>query len=216
MRANPLITSCIVPLDSYRSPANFLVPIVIEKSPQGERAYDIYSRLLTDRIVLLDSPIVPETASRITAQLLFLESVDATADIMLYINSPGGYVHSGMNILDTMRRIQPHVVTVCRGMCASMAAVLLTAGQKGKRYVMPNAEVMIHQPLGGAEGQSTDIQIAARHIQRTRETLNRILAECSGQPIDKVNADTERDNYLSAEEAVAYGLVDEIMPAVVK
>lgn len=188
-----------------------LVPIVVEQTAKGERSYDIYSRLLKDRIVFVDGEINDETASLIVAQLLFLESEDPDKDISMYINSPGGVITSGMAIYDTMQYIKPDVSTICVGMAASMAAFLLAAGEKGKRYVLPNAEVMIHQPLGGMQGQAEDLRIHADHIIKIREKMNRILAEKTGQPYEKVAADTDRDNYLSAEEAVAYGLVDKIV-----
>ncbi len=188
-----------------------LIPIVFEQTAKGERSYDIYSRLLKDRIIFLGDEIGPDTASLVVAQLLFLESEDPDKDISLYINSPGGLISSGMAIYDTMQYIRPDVSTICVGMAASMAAFLLAAGAKGKRYVLPNAEVMIHQPLGGMQGQAEDMKIAAEHIIRTRERMNRILAEKTGQPYDKVARDTDRDNYLTAEEAVAYGLADKIV-----
>ena len=188
-----------------------LIPIVVEQTAKGERSYDIYSRLLKDRIIFLGDEIGPETASLVVAQLLFLESEDPDKDIALYINSPGGLISAGMAIYDTMQYIKPDVSTICVGMAASMAAFLLAAGAKGKRYVLPNAEVMIHQPLGGMQGQPEDMRIAAEHILRTRERMNRILAEKTGQPYEKVAADTDRDNYLTAEEAVAYGLADRIV-----
>ncbi len=188
-----------------------LIPIVVEQTAKGERSYDIYSRLLKDRIIFLGDEIGPETASLVVAQLLFLESEDPDKDISLYINSPGGLISAGMAIYDTMQYIRPDVSTICVGMAASMAAFLLAAGAKGKRYVLPNAEVMIHQPLGGMQGQAEDMRIAAEHILKTRERMNRILAEKTGQPYEKVAADTDRDNYLTAEEAVAYGLADKIV-----
>lgn len=192
-------------------PASTLVPTVIESTNRGERAYDIYSRLLKERIVILSEEVNYVTASLITAQLLFLEAEDPEKDIQFYINSPGGSVSDGLMIFDTMQHIKPDVQTICMGMAASMGAFLLAAGASGKRFILPNAEVMIHQPSGGAQGQSTDIQIAAQHIQRTKDRLNRILSEKTGQPIEKVALDTDRDNWMTAEEAVAYGLVDQIM-----
>ncbi|MBR3296362.1 MAG: ATP-dependent Clp endopeptidase proteolytic subunit ClpP [Firmicutes bacterium] len=188
-----------------------LVPIVVEQSARGERAYDIYSRLLKDRIIFLGEEINDVTASLVVAQLLFLESEDPDKDISIYINSPGGVISAGMAIYDTMQYIKPDVSTICVGMAASMAAFLLSAGAKGKRYVLPNSEVMIHQPLGGMQGQAEDLKIHAEHILKIREKMNRILAENTGQPYEKIAADTDRDNYLSAEEAVAYGLADKIV-----
>ena len=188
-----------------------LVPYVIEQTSRGERSYDIYSRLLKDRIIFLGEEVNETTASLVVAQLLFLESEDSTKDISLYINSPGGSVTAGMAIYDTMQYIKCDVSTICIGMAASMGAFLLAAGAKGKRYALPNSEIMIHQPLGGARGQATDIKIAAERIIKMRETLNQILSERTGQPIEKINADTERDNFMSAYEAKEYGLVDEVM-----
>ncbi len=192
-------------------PKSTLVPTVIESTNRGERAYDIYSRLLKERIVILSEEVNYVTASLITAQLLFLEAEDPEKDIQFYINSPGGSVSDGLMIFDTMQHIKPDVQTICMGMAASMGAFLLAAGTKGKRFILPNAEVMIHQPSGGAQGQTTDIQIAAQHIQRTKDRLNRILSEKTGQPLERVTADTDRDNWMAAEEAVAYGIVDQIM-----
>ncbi len=188
-----------------------LVPTVIESTNRGERAYDIFSRLLKERIVILSEEVNAVTASLITAQLLFLEAEDPDKDIQFYINSPGGSVTDGMMIYDTMQHIKPDVQTICMGMAASMGAVLLTAGTKGKRFILPNAEVMIHQPLGGAQGQATDILIAADHIKRTKMKLNKILAESSGQSLETIEKDVERDNWMTAEEALKYGLVDHIM-----
>ncbi len=188
-----------------------LVPYVIEKTGQGERSYDIYSRLLKDRIIFLDGEVNDASASVIVAQLLFLEAEDPEKDIYLYINSPGGSVTAGMAIFDTMNYIKCDVSTICIGMAASMGAFLLSGGTKGKRIALPNAEVMIHQPLGGAQGQATEILIAAKHIERTREKLNRYLSEFSGQPYEQVCVDTERDNWLSAEAALQYGLIDKIV-----
>ena len=187
------------------------VPYVVEQTGQGERTYDIYSRLLIDRIIFIDEEITEHTASVIVAQLLFLEAQDPDKDINIYINSPGGMVTAGLAILDTMNYIKPDISTICVGMAASMAAVLLSAGTKGKRYVLPNAEVMIHQPLGGVQGQASDIKITADHIIEIRERLNRILAENSGQPLEIIEKDTERDNYLSATAAVEYGLADQVL-----
>ncbi|MBD3950068.1 ATP-dependent Clp endopeptidase proteolytic subunit ClpP [Tuanshanicoccus lijuaniae] len=188
-----------------------LIPTVIEQSSRGERAYDIYSRLLKDRIIMLSGPIDDNVANSVIAQLLFLEAQDSDKDIYLYINSPGGSVTAGMAIYDTMNFIKSDVQTIVIGMAASMGAFLLAAGQKGKRHALPNAEIMIHQPLGGAQGQATEIEIAARHILRTRERLNEILAERTGQPIEVIARDTDRDNYKSAQEAKEYGLIDNIM-----
>ncbi|MBR5974232.1 MAG: ATP-dependent Clp endopeptidase proteolytic subunit ClpP [Clostridiales bacterium] len=188
-----------------------LVPTVIESTNRGERAYDIFSRLLKERIVILSEEVNHVTASLITAQLLFLEAEDPDKDIQFYINSPGGSVTDGMMIYDTMQHIKPDVQTICMGMAASMGAVLLTAGAKGKRFVLPNAEVMIHQPLGGAQGQATDILIAADHIKRTKNKLNKILADATGQSLETIEKDVERDNWMTAEEALKYGLVDHIM-----
>lgn len=188
-----------------------LVPYVIEQTPRGERSYDIYSRLLNDRIVFLGEEVNSVTANLVIAQLLHLESQDAEKDISLYINSPGGEVYSGLAILDTMNFIKPLVSTICVGMAASMAAVLLSAGAKGKRFCLPHSKVMIHQPSGGAQGQQTEIEIVAEEIKKTRRELNQILSDASGQPIEKVQADTERDNYLTAAEALDYGLIDRIV-----
>lgn len=187
------------------------VPIVVEQSGRGERSYDIYSRLLKDRIVFLGGPINDEVANLVIAQLLFLEAEDPDKDIHLYINSPGGVVTAGMAIYDTMQYIKPDVSTICVGSAASMGAVLLTAGAKGKRYALPHARVMIHQPLGGVQGQATEIEIHAREILRMREELNGIIASHSGQDIERIKADTDRDNFMSAQDAVAYGLIDEVL-----
>ena len=192
------------------------VPMVVERSNTGERAYDIYSRLLKDRIIFLGGPIDDAVANTVVAQLLFLESEDPDKDIHLYINSPGGVVTAGLAIYDTMQYIKPDVSTTCIGQAASMGALLLTAGAKGKRYALPNARIMIHQPLGGAQGQSTDIQIQAREIQRIREVINDILVESTGKDRETVVQDTERDNFMTAEEAKAYGLVDEVITRPVK
>ena len=188
-----------------------LVPYVIEQTPRGERSYDIYSLLLNDRIIFLGEEINSVSANLVVAQLLHLESQDAEKDISLYINSPGGEVYSGLAILDTMNFIKPQVSTICVGMAASMAAVLLSAGAKGKRFCLPHSKVMIHQPSGGAQGQQTEIEIVAEEIKKTRRELNQILSDASGQPIEKVQADTERDNYLTAAEALDYGLIDRIV-----
>lgn len=188
-----------------------LVPMVVEQSNRGERAYDIYSRLLKDRIVFIGSPIDDDIANLVVAQLLFLTAEDAEKDIHMYINSPGGSITAGMAIYDTMQFIQPEVSTICIGMAASMGAFLLAAGAKGKRYALPNSEVMIHQPLGGARGQASDIKIHAEWILRTRAQINRILSERTGQPIDKIDRDTDRDFFMSAEEAKEYGLIDQVI-----
>ncbi|GIW68231.1 MAG: ATP-dependent Clp endopeptidase proteolytic subunit ClpP [Candidatus Parcubacteria bacterium] len=189
----------------------YLIPTVIEKTTYGERAYDIYSRLLKERIVFLGGSINDAVANTVVAQLLFLEAEDPKKDIWLYINSGGGVVSSGLAILDTMRHIKPPVATVCLGICASMASVVLSAGARGKRYILPNAEVMIHQPWGGVEGQASDIEITARHILRTRERLNKILAENTGQKLSRIEKDVDRDFFMTAEEAVAYGIVDAVL-----
>lgn len=188
-----------------------LIPYVIEQTSRGERSYDIYSRLLKERIIFLGEEVSETTASLVVAQLLFLESEDPGKDINLYINSPGGSVTAGMAIFDTMNYIKCDVSTICIGMAASMGAFLLAGGTKGKRFALPNSEIMIHQPLGGAKGQATEIEIAAKHILRTREKLNGILAERTGQPLEVIQQDTERDNYMTADEAMAYGLIDQIM-----
>ncbi len=191
--------------------AQMLVPMVVEKTSMGERAYDIYSRLLKERIVFLGGPIDSEVANLVVAQLLFLASEDPKKDISFYINSPGGHVSAGLAILDTMNHIQPNVSTVCVGMAASMAAVLLSAGQKGKRFALPNAEVMIHQPSGGAEGKATDIEITAKQILKLRERLNKILAKNTGQKLEKIAEDVDRDFFMTAEESVKYGVVDKML-----
>lgn len=188
-----------------------LVPMVIEQSGRGERAYDIYSRLLRERIIFLVGPVEDQMANLVVAQLLFLESENPDKEISLYINSPGGSVSAGMSIFDTMQFIKPVVSTLCTGMAASMGAFLLAAGEKGKRYSLPNSKIMIHQPMGGAQGQATEIEIHAREILKTREQLNKILAERTGQPLEKVQHDTERDYFLSASEAVEYGLIDQLL-----
>jgi ATP-dependent Clp protease protease subunit len=187
-----------------------LVPVVVEQTNRGERSYDIYSRLLKDRIIMLSDQVNDVTASLVVAQLLFLEAEDPDKDIFLYINSPGGSITSGMAIYDTMQHIKPDVSTICVGMAASMGAFLLAAGAKGKRYALPNAEIMIHQPLGGFQGQATDIGIHAERILRIKDNLNNILSERTGQPLEKVVQDTERDNFMTAEEAKAYGLIDDV------
>ena len=188
-----------------------LVPYVIEQTPQVERSYDIYSRLLKDRIIFLGDEVTDAAASVIVAQLLFLESEDPNKDIYLYINSPGGSVTAGMAIYDTMQYIKCDVCTICIGMAASMGAFLLAGGAKGKRQALPNAEIMIHQPSGGTQGQASEILIAAEHILKTRKKLNQYLADNTGQPLEKVEKDTDRDNWMSAEEAVAYGLIDSVV-----
>ena len=188
-----------------------LVPTVIEQTNRGERAYDIFSRLLNDRIVVLSEEVNDVTASLVVAQLLFLEGQDAEKDISLYINSPGGSVSAGFAIFDTMQYIKCDVSTICMGMAASMGAFLLAAGAKGKRYALPNSEIMIHQPLGGAQGQATDIKIVSDHIIRIRDKINRILADETGKPIEVIERDTDRDNYMTAEEACEYGLVDKVL-----
>jgi ATP-dependent Clp protease, protease subunit len=188
-----------------------MVPIVIEQSGRGERSYDIYSRLLRERVVFLVGPVNDQTANLVVAQLLFLESENPDKDIHFYINSPGGSVSAGMAIYDTMNFIKPAVSTLCTGMAASMGAFLLAAGEKGKRFALPNSKVMIHQVLGGAQGQATDIEIHARDILKTKATMNRILAERTGQPLEKVERDTERDYFLDAQEAKAYGIVDQVI-----
>jgi len=187
------------------------VPIVIEKTGRGERSYDIFSRLLKDRIIMLNGEVNDGVASTIVAQLLFLEAEDPDKDIYLYINSPGGVITAGMAMYDTMNYIKPDVSTICIGQAASMGAFLLSAGAKGKRFALPNARIMIHQPSGGAQGQSTDIQIQAKEIQRMKDSLNALIAEQTGQTKEKVESDTERDNFMSAQEAMDYGLVDKVL-----
>lgn len=197
--------------DKNPSSSSILIPTVIEKSTQGERAYDIYSRLLKDRIVFLGSAINDQVANAVIAQLLFLENENPKKDILMYVQSPGGHVTAGLAIYDTMQYIKPDVVTVCIGMAASMGAILLTGGAKGKRFALPNAEIMIHQPLGGIEGQATDIAIHAEHIVKMRTRLNKIIAKHTGQPLKQVEHDTDRDNFLTVEEALKYGLIDRII-----
>jgi len=192
-------------------PNNALVPTVVEQTSRGERAYDIYSRLLNDRIVFLADEVNDVTANLVVAQLLFLESVDPDKDISLYINSPGGSITAGMAIYDTMNYIKCDVSTICVGMAASMGAFLLSAGAKGKRYALPNSEVMIHQPLGGFQGQATDIKIHAQRILDIKEKLNQILSENTGKPLDVIKADTERDNFMTAQQAMEYGLIDKVI-----
>ncbi|MGP6138679.1 MULTISPECIES: ATP-dependent Clp endopeptidase proteolytic subunit ClpP [unclassified Jeotgalibaca] len=188
-----------------------LVPTVIEQTSRGERAYDIYSRLLKDRIIMISGGIDDNLANSVIAQLLFLDAQDPEKDIYIYINSPGGSVSAGLAIYDTMNFVKADVQTIAMGMAASMGSFLLTAGTKGKRFALPNAEIMIHQPLGGAQGQATEIEIAARHILATRERLNKILVERTGQPIEVIERDTDRDNYMTAEQAKEYGLIDQVM-----
>ncbi|MFC7064089.1 ATP-dependent Clp endopeptidase proteolytic subunit ClpP [Halobacillus seohaensis] len=188
-----------------------LIPTVIEQTNRGERAYDIYSRLLKDRIIMLGSPIDDNISNSVVAQLLFLAADDPDKDISIYINSPGGSITAGMAIYDTIQFIKPDVSTICTGMAASMGAFLLNAGTEGKRYALPNSEVMIHQPLGGTQGQATDIEIHAKRIIKMREKLNQILSERTGQPIEVIERDTDRDNFMSASEAVEYGLIDKVM-----
>ena len=195
----------------YTITSNYLIPTVIEKTPQGERAYDIYSRLLKDRIIFLGDAIDDNVANIIIAQLLFLESQDKDRDIKLYVNSPGGSVTAGLAIMDTMDYIKPEVSTICVGMAASMGAVLLSAGAKGKRFALANSEIMIHQVLGGAEGQASDIKIRAERILKMKDQLNEILAKNTGQSMTKIEKDTDRDNFMTAEEAKKYGLVDKII-----
>lgn len=197
--------------DYNKDAQNVLIPYVIEQSPRGERSFDIYSRLLNDRIIFLGEAIDDHVANSVVAQMLHLESVDSEKDISLYINSPGGSVTAGLAILDTMDFIKCDVSTICLGQCASMAAVLLSNGTKGKRFALPNSRVMIHQPSGGAQGQQTEIEIAAREILFIRERLNQILAKNTGQPLEKIQDDTERDKFMSAEDAKAYGIVDAVI-----
>ena len=192
---------------------SYYIPYVIEQTGRGERSYDIYSRLLKDRIIFLGSEIVDDVANSIVAQMLFLESEDPEKDINIYINSPGGSVTAGLAIYDTMQYIKPQVSTICVGLAASMAAVLLAGGSKGKRLALPNAEVMIHQPLGGARGQASDIEIQAKNIIKTKERMNRILASHTGQDYETIARDTDRDNYMTADEALKYGLIDKIIEA---
>ncbi|GAA5346306.1 ATP-dependent Clp endopeptidase proteolytic subunit ClpP [Planifilum fimeticola] len=188
-----------------------LIPIVIEQTSRGERSYDIYSRLLKDRIIFLGTPINDQVANLVVAQLLFLAAEDPEKDIYLYINSPGGSISAGMAIYDTMQHVKPDVQTICVGLAASMGAFLLSAGARGKRFALPNSEVMIHQPLGGAEGQASDIEIRAKRILRMRDRLNKLLSEHTGQPLEKIEKDTDRDYFMSAEEAKEYGIIDKIL-----
>lgn len=192
------------------SERNTLVPYIVEQTARGERSYDIYSRLLEDRIIFLSGEIDDAVANTVVAQLIYLEAKDPSKDISLYINSPGGSVSAGLAIYDTMNYIKCDVSTICIGMAASMGAFLLSSGQKGKRYALPNSEIMIHQPLGGAQGQASDIKIAAEHILRTKHKLNKILSENSGRRLEEIERDTDRDNYLSAQEALEYGLIDKV------
>ena len=196
------------PLDIYN---NYYVPMVVEQSARGERGYDIWSRLLKERIVFLNGPIEDNVAGVICAQLLYLESENPTKDISFYINSPGGVVTSGLAVYDTMQYIRPNIATLVYGQAASAGSLLLMAGQKGKRFSLPNSRIMIHQPSGGAQGQASDIEIQAREILKLRESLNKILAQCTGQPLEKIERDTDRDYFLEAEEAKAYGLVDQVI-----
>jgi len=199
-----------------QQPAGYLVPMVVENTGRGERAFDIYSRLLKERIVFIGTPIDDQVANLVVAQLLFLQSEDPEKEIALYINSPGGQVTAGLAIYDTMQYIRPKVATICIGMAYSMGAVLLTGGYDGMRYALPHANILIHQPLGGAQGQASDIQIHAREILRTRELLNQIIATHSGQPLEKVQLDTERDFFMTPEQGKAYGIIDDIIQAPVK
>ncbi len=194
----------------YYKEKSALVPYIVEQTSRGERSYDIYSRLLEDRIIFLSGEIDDAVANTVVAQLIYLEAKDPSKDISLYINSPGGSVSAGLAIYDTMNYIKCDVSTICIGMAASMGAFLLSSGQKGKRYALPNSEIMIHQPLGGAQGQASDIKIAAEHILKTRKKLNEILSANSGKPIEVIEKDTDRDNYLSAQEALDYGLIDKV------
>lgn len=189
---------------------DFLVPMVVEKTQQGERAYDIFSRLLKERIIFVTGPIDDHMANLVVAQLLFLESEDPKKDIYLYVNSPGGSVSAGLGIVDTMNHIKPDVATVCVGLAASMGSIILSQGTKGKRFALPNAEVMIHQPWGGVQGQASDIEITARHILKTRERLNKMLAKASGKPLSVIEKDTDRDFFMDAQETKKYGLIDEV------
>ena len=198
-------------MQKNEQPKNYLIPTVIEKSTLGERAYDIYSRLLKERIIFLGDAIDDGVANTVIAQLLFLESEDPKKDIKLYVNSPGGSVTAGLAIYDTMQYVKPDVSTICVGIAASMAAVLLAAGAKGKRFALPNAEVMMHQVMGGAEGQATDIKIRAEHILKIKDRLNKILAGHTGQSIEKIERDTDRDYFITAEEAVKYGVIDKVI-----
>jgi len=199
------------PSDIVTPPTDLTIPYVVESTPRGERGYDIYSRLLKERIIFIGTPIDDHVANLVIAQLLYLQSEDATRDINLYLNSPGGSVYAGLAIYDTMQYLKPDISTVCMGMAMSMAAVLLAAGAKGKRYVLPNSTVLIHQPLGGAEGQAADIEITAREILRLRRNIYEILAHHTGQPIERIMQDSDRNFYMSAPQAVEYGIVDEVL-----
>jgi ATP-dependent Clp protease protease subunit len=211
MKFNSLVED-LVNADLSRGPQGLgMVPIVIEQSGRGERAYDIYSRLLRERVIFLVGPVVDQTANLVVAQMLFLESENPDKDISFYINSPGGSVSAGLAIFDTMRFIKPDVSTLCMGIAASMGAFLLAAGTKGKRFALPNSRIMIHQPSGGAQGQASDVEIHAREILYLRERLNRLLAEATGQDVERIARDTDRDNFLSAEDAVSYGLIDKVL-----
>lgn len=208
---HPKIQSIADSISRGQPASNFIIPTVIEKTQFGERVYDIYSRLLEDRVIFLGTPINDDVANAIIAQLLFLEKEDAKKDITLYVNSPGGQVTSTLAMYDTMQYVKPDISTVCLGMAASGGAVILMGGAKGKRFALPHSEIMIHQPLGGAEGQATDIAIHAEHIINTKNLLNELIALHSGQAIDKVKVDTERDKFMSADEALSYGLIDRII-----
>lgn len=197
-------------MEKYSHINDFLVPMVVEKTQQGERAFDIFSRLLKERIIFVTGPIDDHMANLVVAQLLFLEAEDPKKDISLYVNSPGGSVSAGLGIVDTMNHIKPDVSTVCVGMAASMGSIILSQGAPGKRYALPNAEIMIHQPWGGAQGQASDIEITARHILKTRERLNKMLAKASGKPLSQIEKDTDRDFFMDAQEAKKYGLIDEV------
>jgi len=211
MKFNSLVED-LVNADLSRGPQGLgMVPIVIEQSGRGERAYDIYSRLLRERVIFLVGPVMDQTANLVVAQMLFLESENPDKDISFYINSPGGSVSAGLAIFDTMRFIKPDVSTLCMGIAASMGAFLLAAGTKGKRFALPNSRIMIHQPSGGAQGQASDVEIHAREILYLRERLNRLLAEATGQDVERIARDTDRDNFLSAEDAVSYGLIDKVL-----
>src|SRR3954462_14101012 len=210
-KVQPPLRSEIPPRSALDTQGLGLIPMVIEQSGRGERSYDIYSRLLRERVIFLVGPVNDQTANLVVAQLLFLESENPDKDISLYINSPGGSVSAGMAIYDTMNFIKPSVSTLCTGMAASMGAFLLAAGEKGKRFALPNSKIMIHQPLGGMQGQATDIEIHARDILKTKGQLNKILAQCTGQPLEKIERDTDRDYFLEAEEAKTYGLVDQVI-----
>ena len=211
MKFDPRAIANTSGMSSLDPQANLYVPMVIEQSGRGERAYDIYSRLLKERVIFLVGPINDQVANVVVAQLLFLESENPDKDISLYINSPGGSVSAGLAIFDTMKFIKPDVSTLCTGMAASMGAFLLSSGAKGKRFSLPNSRIMIHQPLGGVQGQASDIEIHAKEILYLRERLNAILAENTSQPIDKIAKDTDRDNFLSADDAAAYGLIDKVL-----